>query len=360
MNFFNTGGDSSRCISSHYSRGSGDLESVISHQMENGLVKAITYTPGLSEVLREDFRILLVKDDGSLLYKTEKVESSISNLEESVSQDKWREIQSLMLNNWKTSQTIQLESPIYLNGHHYTALLSRVENENFDHSLWSIFMGKTNLYHVFSALTSLEGILFILGFFLFLLGTLLLQQAVRKNENRQGFKSFLFDWLVPTKIRQGKLFFLMIFYFGQFLVILGILVAIDLNHLQTLFLLIFSTLQISFANLLMAKQENVRKKDIPREMTAIFLLGITLLLFYLGINPETGRAMGVLAIYGLIFSILGFKKMKYDFLKFEKIGTQNQLSLYLLVWFFMIGFFSGYLLSVLPAIGSLFSSLEYF
>ena len=344
VNYFNTEGDSSRFISSHYSRGSGDLESVISHQIENGLVKAITYTPGLSEVLREDFRILLVKDDGSLLYKTEKVESSISNLEESVSQDKWREIQSLMLNNREISQTIQLESPIYLNGHHYTALLSRVENENFDHSLWSIFMVNTNLYHVFSALTSLEGILFILGYFLFLLGTLLLQQAVRKNENRQGFKSFLFDWLVPTKNRQGKLFFLMIFYFGQFLVILGILVAIDLNHLQTLFLLIYSTLQISFANLLMAKLENVRKKDIPREMTAIFLLGITLLLFSLGINPETGRAMGILSIYGLIFSILGFKTIKYDFLKFEKIGSQNQLSLYLLVWFFMIGFFPGYLI----------------
>lgn len=346
VSFFDDLGHETGFINSHYSRGTGLLESVISKRdsSDRRKVRAVTYLHRLDSTLNHGFRILLVKNDGSLLFKSARVESSISNLSESVSPEKWTEISSLFKNNPSLPEGRLLNTPLYLNGHHYEAYLSKLSIASFDQPLWAVFLVNRNVFHVFSALTSLEGVVFVLSYFLFLLATLLLIQAARKNEDSLGFKAFLFDWLIPSKIHQGGLILLIVTYLAQLVLLLLVLNFGRLNHLDTLLLFSISSLEISYFNLFHSKIDQLREKKIPMELKVITALLIALMAFSVRVNPDLWKSVLPFFSFAVVISAITLKTTTWARHANLGLSARNGLTIYLLVWFLMIGFLPGYLI----------------
>lgn len=338
-------------LDSHYSRGTGLLETVIAYQdpiSSKSNIHAVTFSLELDSVMTNSHRILLIKEDGKVIFKSKKVESSISNLSESINPDKWKEVSSLLKNNGEIQDAISLHVPLYLNGHQYQGIFRRINSMEFDKSLWQVFLVNSNIYHAFSALTSLEGVIFLSFYFVFFLLTLFAQWSTRTGSNSKGFKSFLFEWLVPNDKNKPRLIFLMLGYLIFSIVLFGILRTTPLNPFHTLAFLTFSSLNISFINLASAQVRTIREeKKISTEL--LVLLGI--LLFTYVLVPIFIRrllpGMSVLLITSFLiiigWSILRPKKEEIPYLKYFK-SSKNTLSAYLVFWFFLIGFLPGYLI----------------
>lgn len=338
-------------LDSHYSRGTGLLETVIAYQdpiSPSSDIHAVTFSLDLDSATTNSYRILLIKEDGKVIFKSKKVESSISNLSESVSPDKWKEVSSLLKNNREINDRTPLHVPLYLNGHQYQAIFRRIDSMEFDKALWQVFLVNANIYHAFSALSSLEGVIFLVFYFAFFLLTLFAQWSTRTGSNSKGFKSFLFEWLVPNEKNQPRLVFLMVGYLIFCIVLFGIFKNTHLNPVSTLALLTFSSLNISFINLASAQVATIRvEKKITTEL--LVLLAILIFTFILislafeGLLPGLSVLLITSFLIILGWSILRPKKAEIPFLNYFK-SSKNTLSAYLVFWFFLIGFLPGYLI----------------
>lgn len=338
-------------LGSHYSRSTGELESVISFQdpvSPSSSISAVTFSLELDEPYSKNYRILLIKEDGKVIFKSKKVESSISNLSESISSDKWKEVSSLLKNNRDIDRSIPLHVPLYLNGHQYLALFQRVGATGYDSELWQVFLVNTNIYHAFSALTSFEGMILLGIYFGFLIATLFGQWATRTGSNTKGFKSFLFEWLVPNEKNQARLNYLIAGYLLFSLVLMTILRASSLNPFSNLALLTFSSLCISAINLGSAQIGAVSEgKQLTTES---LVLGGILMATGLVISVVLPRLIPALVGLFLVSLLIVYgwyrlrpKKKVLPALKYIS-SSKNTLSAYLVFWFFLIGFLPGYLI----------------
>lgn len=338
-------------LDSHYSRGSGELESVIAYKDTTSKsldVGAVTFSLKIDSTLNQNHRILLIKEDGKVLFKSKKVESLVSNLSESISPNKWKEVSSLIKNNRELPESTFLHVPLYLNGHQYDAIFRRIKTSNYDQVLWQVFLVNTNLFHAFSALTTLEGIIFLSFYFFFFLFTLFAQWSTRTGSSNKGFKSFLFEWLVPNEKNRPRLNYLMLSYLVIFIVLSLILGSQNLNPISTLALLIFTSLNISLVNLATAQVAEMRSTHrVSSEL--IVLMAIYLAVFIVVVSVFSSLFLGMIILF--VFSILivvGWailqpRRSKWKFLNLIK-SAKSTLCAYLVLWFFLIGFLPGYLI----------------
>lgn len=351
ISYFNNKEKSSTFLGSHYSRGTGQLETVISYQdpvSPTSSIKAVTFSLKLDDPYSSTHRILLIKEDGKVIFKSKKVESSISNLSESINPDKWKEVSSLLKNNREISEHTSLHVPLYLNGHQYEALFQRLESRDYDAVVWQVFLVNTNIFHAFSALCSLEGAIFVGFYFSFFLLTLFAQWSTRTGSNSKGFKSFLFEWLVPTEKNQPRLNYLIIGYSIFSAVLFAILKTTSLNPFSTLALLIFSSLCISVINLGSAQVGNIESgKKVTTELLVLSTIAVAT--FLLAVLSFDTLFWGMAALFVtsiliiLVWSRLRPKKDKLPVLNYIK-SSKSVLSVYLVFWFFLIGFLPGYLI----------------
>lgn len=349
--YYNRSDKKSTFLDSHYSRGSGELESVIAYQdiqSPNSDINAVTFSLKINPKLDRDYRILLIKEDGKVIFKSKKVESLVSNLSESISATKWKEVSSLIQNNKRISESTFLHVPLYLNGHQYDAIFRRIETSDYDQVLWQVFLANTNLFHAFSALTTLEGIIFLSFYFVFFLFTLFAQWSTRSGSSNKGFKSFLFEWLVPNEKNRPRLNYLMLGYLLISVILFWILNSQNLNPISTLVILIVTSLNISVVNLASAQ---VSEMQVTRKVsTELFVLvGIYLVVFVGAISEFSQLAWGMILLtissISIIagWAILRTRKYSLPFLNFIK-SAKTSLCAYLVFWFFLIGFLPGYLI----------------
>lgn len=338
-------------LGSHYSRSTGQLETVISYQdpvSDSSSINAITFSLGLEDRYSTAHRILVIKEDGKVLFKSKKVESSISNLRESINPDKWKEVSSLLKNNRGISKSTSLQVPLYLNGYQYEALFQRIETSEYDTALWLVFLVNSNIFHAFSAMSSLEGVVLLGFYFGFFIATLFSQWATRSGSNAKGFKSFLFEWLVPNEKNHARLNYLLVGYLIFSIVLLAVLKTTWLNPFSNLALLIFSSLCISAINLGTAQVGAIGEgKKITTEflVLSVILAGTFAVITFSFSNLFPGMAAllfaSILIIYG--WYRIRPKKEILPVLKYIK-SSKNTLSAYLVFWFFLIGFLPGYLI----------------
>ncbi|HSF55957.1 MAG TPA: hypothetical protein VLA71_19535 [Algoriphagus sp.] len=351
ISYFSNPDKNSTFLGSHYSRGTGLLETVISYQdpvSSTSNIKAVTFSLKLDDKYSSAHRILLIKEDGKVIFKSKKVESSISNLSESINPDKWKEVSSLLKNNRGISESKSLYVPLYLNGHQYEALFQRIDTKDYDTQLWQVFLVNTNIFHAFSALSSLEGVIFLGFYFSFFLFTLFAQWSTRSGSNSKGFKSFLFEWLVPSEKNQPRLNFLIVSYAIFAGILLTILKTTSLNPFSTLALLTFSSLCISVINMGSAQVGDIKTgKKISTELLVLSAIVVaTFILIAISFkNLFWGMAALFLTSILIIFvwSRLRPKKDNLPILNFIK-SSKSALSAYLVFWFFLIGFLPGYLI----------------
>lgn len=334
-------------LNSHYSRGNGELESVISKLNQAKNVSAITFALNSLENLKDKYRYLVIKQDGTILHKSDKITSPISNLKEGVNANSWIEIETLMKKNRGEKQD-PIEVPLYLIGNHYTGVLSQISGPKFDQPIWLFFLVNHNIAHVFSSLTSLEAIILLAFYFLSLIFNLILQKFSKDLTTDFGFKVFFFDWLKPTKNNLHKLQYLSVTYFLFVGLILGIYYLEKLNHIQLVATLIFSSSLISFINLatskLSKKENEVNQPLIPPYAipTLVYsvLLGFVLVKYDL-VSPITALILQLTS--GLIILVWVLKVREKGLVK-NLIPPSQVLPTFLISWFLVIGFIPGYLI----------------
>jgi hypothetical protein len=341
-------GDSSVFINSHYSRGSGQLESVISRKTNEGNIHAVTFKLQPDSDISKNFRFLLIKEDGGILYKSQKIISPISNLKEGVSLVKWHEIESILENNRDLGENQTLEVPFYLNGHQYTGVFSRIRDTGFDQPVWMVFLVNHNLTHVFSSLSSLEAVLILSAYFLILLLSMAAQGLSRQLLTDFGFNTFLFEWLKPTQQNLRKLKYLTFAFLIYGGIVLTIYYYLPLDPIRLLLLLIISSLWISFINL--ATDSNSSKGSSSKKYhlneTAYAPLGINLMIILVSVLSGliSWIPILILSLSALVLTYLWHGFVKKIPGRIKIIPASKVLPVYLVTWFLLVGFIPGYLI----------------
>jgi hypothetical protein len=342
-------------LDSHYSRSDGQLESVISRNFDQDFPKSelkginsITFKFKADSTLSKQYRFLLMKKDGKILLKSDKISSPIAKLQEGINSEKWRELSSLMENNaYSDSQMI---TSLYLNGNSYTGILKRLKKPEFDENIWLFFLVNENVSHAFASLSSAESISLLSFYFLSLLLSLFIQKYSKRSVDKQGTKAFLYSWLEPNSHNLPRLNYLTIAYLFYAAGLILTYYWADITHIDMLLLLIYSSFLISFVNLSTSINsltfDDFTEFRVQRySMRSIILAGVTLVIFFfiviwnfqivLPTISLTVLASGIIAGWFLIF------KPKATF---EKTPKSITLPAFLGVWFVVIGFLPGYFL----------------
>ncbi len=342
-------------LNSHYSRTDAQLESVISRNFDIDSTKteikginSITFKLKADSSFSKQYRFLVMKKDGKILLKSDKISSPIAKLQEGINLEKWAEISSLMINN--SNSDSQITTYLYFNGNYYAGILKRVKTSEFDEDVWLLFLVDENISYAFASLSSAESISLLSFYFLGLLFSLVIQKYSKRSLDKQGTKAFLYSWLEPNSLNLPRLSYLTIAYIFYAAGLVLVYYLADIRHMDMLLLLIYSSFLISFVNLSTSISsftfDDFTEFRVQRySMRAIILAGVTLvILFYIVflnwqiIKPTlflTILACGIIAGWFLIV------KPKVTF---ESRPNSITLPAFLGVWFLVIGFIPGYFL----------------
>jgi hypothetical protein len=198
-------------------------------------------------------RFLVFKRSRGVIYSSKKIASSISKIQEGLSDTKWKEIEAIIQNNEK-GKILKLEMPIYLNGNQYIPLLQRVDgltsnDPHYDEPLWLMSLVNQNITNVFISLESFEALILMGIYFLFLVISLMIKLILRKSTVEFGFKTYIYEGIKPVADNLNRLQFLTLVYLIVFVGILALYAFASINHLELLSVLIFISILISLINL---------------------------------------------------------------------------------------------------------------
>jgi hypothetical protein len=195
-------------ISAHASKSTGDLEGVISKR-SGGKGFALTFQLGaLVPKISKNQRFFIFKPDGKVLLISKKVNIPINYLQEGIGEEKWQEIQTLIVNNKSAAYDQVWKTPIYVNGHEYQAWLSPIASDQFISGMWVLYLEDTNLQHALHSLASLEGIAVFLPYLLILTLLGLLTLVTRKSSIYLTFEDFAFGWYSPSPKKRVRFLWL--------------------------------------------------------------------------------------------------------------------------------------------------------
>lgn len=344
-------------LNSHYSRFDAQLESVISKvyqydknpqsQIDSlGRVHALTFKLKSDSAISESYRYLVIKNDGKILLKSNKISSPIENLQEAMTQEKWGEISALMKNNKDSAEV--LKTSLYLNGNHYTGLIKKIQNVNFDQDIWLFFMVNNNLSYSFSSLSTAESTALVFLYFLSLLLNLFIQLNSKRSKNKYGTKAFIYSWLEPVSENLPRLSFLAIAYLFYGAALAGIYYFSKINHLDFLLLMIFSSYLISFSNLSCAvDKENfedfseLKFQHFPIRLILVGVINIMLLVLVAALIPKLLLPASILTVICILIILLWHLRFKMTW-HVSQDWKDYTVPAFLCMWFFVIAFLPGY------------------
>lgn len=346
--------EESTYLGSHYSRASGKLEMVISKRKNDSSIGALTFEADTSLFDEEnlDYRFLVIKDDGKIIFKSSKIDTPIENLKDGLNSNKWIQVKSLLENNQEIDSNSELKIPLYLNGYQYTGILKRVDVNGLDRKVWLLFLVNENLTHVFSSLTSLESISLVIIYFLFLILLMVVQRFSTSTVSDKGFKVFIYNWLQPSEENKVKLAYLSVsmVLIGSFFVY--IYYEVEINHLTFIFFAGFVAIIISMLNYAVnAISETTEIKDFSRKLPTdhlpfTIMLVLLILLMVLSDRIQQDLYWPYLFLLGMVFIlIIGWFTIVKETSLFSKLSDNSIiLPIYLSIWFIVIGFFPGYMI----------------
>ncbi len=357
-------------IDSHYSLGSGKLESVISKQ-DSSKINALVFRFGLAnpDLLNKDTsnlsnqnRFLLIKESGKVLYKSEKIQTPINNIKDGLSSDKWTEMEALMRNN--DSDRVQHSVKLYLNGYQYTAILQLVEGDKYDEKVWMVFLVNENLIHVFSALSGLGSISTLVGYVLFVCAVFYLRKLTYDSGSTFSYR---YEWLEPAEKNKPRLWFLSLVAMIIILLVGWIYYNANWNHLH--FGIFFCLIVLWFATLSYLLERNEEwldqnSSDLPAASSldyykklfissqfilSVLLFGVVLAAYYSAHqNLSSFWLLVFLLGITLVLCLVLWPSWKFlfsktnDFAKSESFLTPQRV--FLCTWFTLIGLIPGYIL----------------
>ncbi|MDN3203834.1 hypothetical protein [Algoriphagus sediminis] len=359
-NYYSSSNDESKTyLGAHYSRGSGGLESVISSKINDGYLKAITFNfsevinafyPQSASSLSSDYRFLLFKENGKILFKSEKIDIPISYLNEGLNEIKWTQLQSILRSNSDLNLNQELEIDLYLNGYQYTGILKLIDSEKFDEKVWMVFLVNENLTHVFSSLTSLESFSFLGIYFIFLFVILVVQRLSIQSISDKGFKVFLYNWLKPSDQNSLKMVYLSITMLFLGLGITIIFYLVEINHLAFVTFCCFCAVLVALLNYLinfLISGESIltKLKSVDTAQIPIFLMGILLVsLSLLGVTVFNAPSWIFIGFFLINIALAALWTLVQKRWQKGIISGTRVLPFYLAIWFIVIGFLPGYMI----------------
>ncbi|WP_194775000.1 MFS transporter [Pararhodonellum marinum] len=336
-------------MGSHYSRGSGLLESVISRMKTDSVlsIEAITFSLEKKENNFQKDRFLVVKQDGKVLFKSQKIATPLDQIHDALTPQKWMEIQSLMDENKDHGDFGRFwEIPLYLNGHQYVGILQLMDNQRYDQAVWIIYLINKNLNHVRSSLISAEAVSLILVYvILLMIITLITKLSFPPSEIKQ-FNFFTYDWLYPSAHKRPQYFLLMVLFVGFILIFLLGLHSKQTNMLTVLFLAGLITTQSSISLYLLVGP-HAAIPGISRDKGYLIGMGLLWLSLFIGILYLGTFSFPSLVLAGLLAGII-FLKIKGNTDIFSSIFKKqprpsfNTFVGFLSLWTLLIGFLPGY------------------
>ncbi|SHM57256.1 hypothetical protein SAMN04488057_102186 [Cyclobacterium lianum] len=216
-------------ISAHFSKSTGNLEGVISRRMD-GAGYALTFSlDSLTPKISQNQRFFIFKPDGKVLLKSEKVNIPINYLQEGVGEQKWEEIKTLIANNPGPSDELVWKTPIYVNGHEYEAMLSRIPSGQFVAENWVLYLEDKNLQHTLHSLAALEAITVFVPYLLILVLLAVLTLITNKSSIYLAYEDFSFAWYSPSPTKRTRFVWLNVILFFDLLLFVGVYLFLPLN-----------------------------------------------------------------------------------------------------------------------------------
>lgn len=265
-------------ISAHFSKSSGDLEGVISKRA-GSLGYALTFNlDALAPKISQNQRFFIFKPDGKVLLKSEKVNIPINYLQEGVGDQKWEEIRTLMANNQAASDVQLWKTPIYVNGHEYQALLSRIPSGQFVSENWVLYLEDKNLQHTLHSLASLEAITVFVPYLLILVLLALLTLVTTKSSVYLAWEDFSFAWYSPSPAKRNRFIWLNVILFIDLILFLGVYLFLPLSIFKIFLWSALFAIQSGTCNFLMLSTSGTgaQKKNINGFVIMVTLLWLVL------------------------------------------------------------------------------------
>jgi len=369
-------------ISAHYSKSDGNLEGVISQRMTEKEGKAITFRLADAEnKLGAQHRYFVFKPNGQVLLKSDKVNTPVTNLQNVIGENKWAELQKLVLNNDNPGQEQVWEIPIFVNGLEYHGRLKRLPLENFSTSVWLIFLVDEHLKDTLFVLTTFESLAVLLPYFLILAILSLLNLLANPLNTYLSSRNFSFSWYSPSLAKRNQFLLSNYMLVIQIILYLSVYWFIPLNIFSVFLWAVVFSCQAGLCNFILIHPQEVGKYG-SREFNfmapafLMWLVAVSALLYlsFVSLNSEYFFTSLVIVIFllamqgGCFYAMLQNKLPKlnpnfpkkikemslltsihFRLTKLWNFITQIQVekrifSLNFLLWLSIIGFIPGYII----------------
>lgn len=266
-----------------FSQKDGKPELVISAKSQNNTaLSALTFsfTDTLLNTTNKGY--VLFKEDGEVLFASEKFEIIFTQIKTALPDNKWKKIQTIIQSN-KNLEGDPIRLPLYLNGKEYTALISRFEIQNTDSPIWFIYLVNTNMYHNLTGMMVVETSIWLAMYVFILILISLLKSIIRRSKG-YNWENFVYSGFHPKKIGLSNLMFGGILFIAFFITLITIfLILRDTNHfMNSVYFCIIITLFFAVFNHFFLPK---RPKYTDRISTKPYSRAIFLWLFLIGFLP---------------------------------------------------------------------------
>ena len=193
-------------LGSHFSKGTGKPEGVISLKSDSGKVEAITYKFDVYDSLdilknTNGLRYMIIKPEGDIYYKSPTIKTYFPDIEHGVGPESWNEIKAIM-SSYHEIDTASVELAVFLNGTPYTGNLQKL---NFDFNqyklaepLWILVFEDTSLYHLRNFLVMELSVISLLPYLLILAILILIAYATQRQSSYLNTARYSYSWFRPS------------------------------------------------------------------------------------------------------------------------------------------------------------------
>ncbi|MCH6236128.1 hypothetical protein [Cognataquiflexum rubidum] len=315
-------------IGSHYSIESAVLESVISElQPSQKEVRAITFELKGSEIrhgYNDTREFILFKDDGLIIYKSQRIKAVADSISQLLSSVKWNEVNGIINENKGDTSNFKWEIPLYLDGHAFLGTLTKLQPKTeFDQSLWFLYLKDEHLEHVYSSLVTYETFAFILLYLLFLSFISFSNKINRFSTENQQLENFAYNYIFPKQSKLENFKFLIKFSVFSLFVILYYYHLTWVSFFGMFLILVINTFHYRIVMFILLGPVWVEITDARRTFSYRLEMTISanrqIILFYF--------FMGVILILTFVKLFFFLNTWHYYFLLFWVIGSTVFVSL---------------------------------
>lgn len=314
-----------------FSQKNGKSELVMSARtLDKKHLNAITFKFTDTLIHTNNKGYLLIKENGEVLFSSEKFEFIFTQIKTALPEDKWENLHTLIQSNKDGSNQLW-RLPMHLNGKEYIALISKFGLDGTDSPIWFIYLVNTNMYHSLTGMMVVESIIWLCFYGLILL-LISLGKSMFKKTKGYNWENFTYNGFHPKKItieklKQGAISFVV---FALLIYLVSLFVK-NKDHFQySIVICILIALFFALFNHFILPN---RSKFAEKVSTRTYSLVLFFWLFFIGFLPGFWISSGVFKFEGKLWNSI---QKKSEFLESSylthstspKIDPDSEIDIY--------------------------------